>query len=313
MVTNVESPIDPDLLPTRGPRLNLAIGPNCPVRCEGCYNYFGDSSSTGELITADEIIDFATDVRERNIDGVTLSGGDPLFHPEIVEILLGLHALEYRIKLDTVGTAFYDDAQIVFKGRGVVPRINIESVKDTLESVTLPLDGVDQETVWYFRRGRKNLLEETKMVAGLLAIAGVTFDFNTVVNAKNVKQIDEIGKLAEDTGASTWHVFEYDTSGPNPSSHKENLALDNGQFDAATKEFDHYTTGGMRIDVRAQESRVGMGAYFFVNDAGEAWCPSGSDELSIRYGHIVHNKVRVLAAYDRYLAAFWEKFNPQLD
>ncbi len=31
----------------RHPRLNLAIGPNCPVRCEGCYNNFGESFSNG--------------------------------------------------------------------------------------------------------------------------------------------------------------------------------------------------------------------------------------------------------------------------
>ena len=85
--------------PIRGPRLNLAIGPNCPVRCEGCYNNFGNSYSSGGLITSEEIIDFASDVRERDIDGVTLSGGDPLFHPEIVNIVTGLHENGFRIKL----------------------------------------------------------------------------------------------------------------------------------------------------------------------------------------------------------------------
>jgi len=51
--------------PERGPRLNLAIGPNCPVRCEGCYNSFGNTASEGGIITASEVIDFATEIRDR--------------------------------------------------------------------------------------------------------------------------------------------------------------------------------------------------------------------------------------------------------
>lgn len=296
----------PNLPP--GPRLNLAIGPNCPVRCEGCYNDFGNSFSNGELVGNEEILDFAAEVRERDIDGVTLSGGDPLFHPEIPDIIIGLHELGYRIKLDTVGTAIYEDSQILFKGRGIVPRIELGPIKDKLESITLPLDGIDQQTVERFRRGRKNLLEETKIVAGLLADAGVVFDFNTVVNASNVQQLEGIANLAQDMGASAWHVFEYDASGPNPSSRKQELALSPGEFKVALEALTHYDTKDMRIDLRTQDSRVGEGAYFFVNDAGQAWCPTGETGLSVRYGHVARDKERVLAAYDRYLKAFWAKF-----
>lgn len=105
----------------------------------GCYNHFGNTSLSGELITKDEIIDFASEVRNRNIDGVTLSGGDPLFHSEIEDVLVGLKGLGYRTKLDTVGAGFLEDARILFKGRGSSARLDIDRIKDTLESVTLPL------------------------------------------------------------------------------------------------------------------------------------------------------------------------------
>lgn len=292
----------------RQPRLNLAIGPNCPVRCEGCYNHFGNTSLSGELVTKDEIVDFASEVRNRDIDGVTLSGGDPLFHPEIEDILAGLKGLEYRTKLDTVGTGFLEDARILFKGRGSSTKVDIERIKDTLESVTIPLDGVDSKTITGFRRGRPNIFNETSIISNILKEAGVKFGFNTVVNAKNLHQINEIGKLALDLGAFEWHVFEYDMSGPNPSSQKSKLAISYDQFMSATESLEQASFDGMRLDLRTKESRIGTGAYFFVNDAGEAWSPTGEENIAIRYGHITRDRERVMEAYDRYLEDFNIKF-----
>ena len=291
----------------RHPRLNLAIGPNCSVRCEGCYNNFGESFSNGGLVTAEEITNFAADVRARDIDGVTLSGGDPLFHPEIGDILGGLHDLDYRIKVDTVGTALLEDSRIVYKGRGAVPRVDIEEVKHTLESVTLPLDGVDQGTIENFRRGRKNIFEETKVIAHILAEAGVDFGFNTVVNARNKHQVKDIGRLALSLGAFEWHVFEYDPNGPNPSRQKDILRISNEEFDAAVEGLDQMPMEGMRLDLRTRDSRVGVGAYFFVNDAGEAWSPS-EEGGQTKFGHITREREKEMEAYDNHLAAFREKF-----
>lgn len=303
-----EPVLDEDTPIIRQPRLNLAIGPNCPVRCEGCYNNFGETASTGGTVSAEEVIAFASSIRERGIDGVTLSGGDPLFHPQIVDILVGLKGLSYRTKLDTVGTAFLEDARVIYKGRGTKPRVDIDSVKHTLESVTLPLDGTDQDTIMNFRRGRKNIFQETKAIAGLLTEAGVSFGFNTVVNATNKDQVSQIGELGLSLGAFEWHVFEYDTSGPNPSSHKDALAITPEEYEKAIAPLADFPDEGMRLDLRTKDSRVGEGAYFFVNDAGDAWSPTGG-EGPVRYGHISRDKEEVLQAYDNYLEAFRLKFN----
>lgn len=107
----------------KGPTINLAIGPACPVRCEGCYTHFGNTSSLGGLVTADEVIDFAGSAQAEGVSQATLSGGDPLFHPEIVAIARGLRELGLKVKLDTVGTAFLGPARVVFKGRGQVAKI----------------------------------------------------------------------------------------------------------------------------------------------------------------------------------------------
>lgn len=302
------SSLDRQDLP-RGPRLNLAIGPNCPVRCEGCYNNFGDTFNNGGLVTAAEITDFATDIRDRDIDGATLSGGDPLYHPEIKNIISGLYDLGFRIKIDTVGTALLRESKIAFKGKGEVQQLFIEEISDKIESITIPIDGIDQETVYKFRKGRKNLFDETLTISRLLRESDVTFDFNTVVNLANIDQIELIGRLALSLGAITWHVFEYDTTGPNPSQHKDDLALIDGQFLEIIENLNSLKGNGMRLDIRTQESRIGEGAYFFVNDAGVAWSPTGQVGLSSRFGHITRDREKVLSAYDNHITAFWEKFS----
>lgn len=102
-------------------------------------------------------------------------------------------------------------------------------------------------------------------------------------------------------------MFEYDTTGPNPSARKAELSVTSEQFMVATAGLGELPFDGMRLELRTQESRVGVGAYMFVNDAGEAWSPGGEDE-PVKHGHITHDRDAVLAAYDMHLAAFDEKF-----
>jgi hypothetical protein len=110
------------------PTINLAIGPMCPVRCEGCYTHFGNTSRLGGLITAHEVVAFARLAQAEGVSQATLSGGDPLFHPEIVAIIRGLKEVGLTVKIDTVGTALLAPARVVFKGHGQVKKIEIDEI-----------------------------------------------------------------------------------------------------------------------------------------------------------------------------------------
>ena len=200
------------------PTINFAIGPNCPVRCEGCYNHFGDTMRLGGLVEAGDVINFAEIAKYEGVTQTTLSGGDPLFHPEIVSILSGLKGLDMKVKLDTVGTSFLGDSPIVFKGRGIAAKVEVSDIAPHVDFVSLPLDGASQGTIANFRRGRANLLNETRLVAGLLRAANVRFGFNTVANTSNITELPVIRDIAEEEGAVEWQVFEYDPNGPNPTN-----------------------------------------------------------------------------------------------
>lgn len=248
-------------------------------------------------MTAEQVIDFATDAKDEGVTQTTLSGGDPLFHPEIVPIVSGLKDLGMKIKLDTVGTALLGDSPIVYKGKGTASKVEITDIASHVDFVNIPLDGARQETVAKFRRGRAQLLNETRMVASLLRNAGVEFGFNTVANTSNVGELDAMKVIVEEEGASEWQVFEYDPNGPNPTNKKDLLRLKPGQFDEATAGL---VTAKDNLKIVRKNLTARTGAYFLVDDSGLAWKPAGEGFRHIM-GHITTDRAQVLAALRRHI------------
>jgi len=281
----------------KDPTINFAIGPNCPVRCDGCYNFFGNTALSGELVTAAEVIDFAGAAQVEGVTQATLSGGDPLFHPEIVPLAQGLNGLGLKVKLDTVGTAFLGDARIVYKGKGTAKGVAVADIAQSVDYVNIPLDGACQTTVANFRRGRSSLFDETVAVAGLLREAGVSFGFNTVANTSNLDELPAIRDIAEEVGATEWQVFEYDPNGPNPTTKKPKLKLAPGQFDEATRNLVS-TSGNLKVVCKSLATRTG--AYFLVDDSGHAWKPAGEGLRQV-FGHITRERDLVMGALGRHI------------
>lgn len=283
--------------PDKDPTIIFSVGPNCPVRCEGCYNHFGNTAKIGGLVTANEIVDFANAAKDKGLVQSTVAGGDPLFHPEIVPILRGFKGLGLTVKLDTVGTSFLGDSQIVFKGRGTSPKVSVEDIAPYVDYVNVPLDGASQETVGTFRKGRPDLFNEARTIARLLRTAGVPFGYNTVANTSNIDELAAIRDIAEEDGAAEWQVFEYDPKGPNPTSQRDKLKLAPGQFAVGIQGIES-TPGGLKVDLKDLQDRTG--AYFLIEDSGHAWKPSGA---GLRYviGHVTRDRERVIAAWQRHI------------
>lgn len=285
--------------PEGGMTLNLGIGPNCPTRCEGCYHFFGNTATTGGLITAAEVIDFAVDTKQAGTEQITLYGGDPLSHPEIVDIVRGLHAQDFRVKLDTVGTAFLGPAQTIYKGRGMMDAVDVRDIAPYVDHVSIPLDvwaaedDPDDPAPAAFRRGRPNIFNETCTIAGLLREAGVSFGINTVATSANIHKLNEIIIVAKSLGAAGIQIFEFDPEGPNPSARREGLKLMPGKFELSqSSEFSSYWTG-MEVTYKPFERRTE--AYFMVEDSGHAFTrvPGGGRTI---LGHITRDRENVLEA-----------------
>ena len=115
-----------DLHPTHYYRLPWTLTDNvlswleptkrCNLRCEGCYSR-NDPNSDKSLAQIREDLDLLT--RNRRIDSISIAGGDPLVHPEIVEIVR-IARSEYGLKpiVNTNGHALTADLVAELKRAG---------------------------------------------------------------------------------------------------------------------------------------------------------------------------------------------------
>lgn len=76
----------------------------CNMRCPFCHNAaLVTDIDPDERIDMDELFAFLKK-RAGLLDGVAISGGEPLMHPDIADFIRNVRALGYAVKLDTNGT-----------------------------------------------------------------------------------------------------------------------------------------------------------------------------------------------------------------
>lgn len=82
-----------------GPGFRTAIYiAGCDHHCPGCHNPSSWDPQEGKLMTIEELLEI---VKEEDFN-VTLTGGDPLFHPaETMELAKGVSKLGYKVWLYT--------------------------------------------------------------------------------------------------------------------------------------------------------------------------------------------------------------------
>lgn len=82
----------------------VVFTPGCNLRCPWCQNP-GLVHAPWEttLVSLQEVLEFLTK-RKGVLQGVVLTGGEPLFHPHFETLVSEIRARGYQLKLDTNGT-----------------------------------------------------------------------------------------------------------------------------------------------------------------------------------------------------------------
>ncbi|HET9950361.1 MAG TPA: radical SAM protein [Candidatus Eisenbacteria bacterium] len=88
----------------------------CNLYCEGCYRAHVPGGHKSLATIEEELRTFA---RFRSFDGVSIAGGDPLTHPEVVEIVRMVARLGYKPIVNTNGLALDDALLLRLKEAGV--------------------------------------------------------------------------------------------------------------------------------------------------------------------------------------------------
>ncbi|KKR96161.1 MAG: hypothetical protein UU47_C0018G0021 [candidate division TM6 bacterium GW2011_GWE2_41_16] len=79
----------------------------CPFRCPFCHNpELVDPARYADVIPTEDILSFLAS-RQGRLDGVCITGGEPTTWPGLFDFIAQVHALGFKIKLDSNG--YYPD------------------------------------------------------------------------------------------------------------------------------------------------------------------------------------------------------------
>lgn len=87
----------------------------CNFRCPFCHNSLLVNKTPDELLDPQEVLDFLRG-RTAILDGVAITGGEPLLHSDIGDFISQVKDMGYRVKLDTNGSYYERLAGLIDDG-----------------------------------------------------------------------------------------------------------------------------------------------------------------------------------------------------
>ena len=170
----------------------------CNLRCPFCHNASLVTDIDGETeIKKETILDFLSK-RHGLLDGVAITGGEPLLQSDIVEFISEIKNMGFAVKLDTNGTFPEKLKHLVNKKLIDYVAMDIKNSpeKYALTSGLLKFD-----------------LKSIKESVDFLLCGNVDFEFRTTIVKEfhTINDIEEIGKLIK--GAPKYYLQNFVDSG----------------------------------------------------------------------------------------------------
>lgn len=163
----------------------------CNFRCPFCHNAsLVHENGQGAAMGEEEFLRFL-EKRKGVLDGVCISGGEPLIHPQLESLIRRIKEKGYLIKLDTNGSfpkkleKFLDEKLLDYVAMDM--KNSKEKYRETAGANDLDL----------------GLIEESR---NLIMDAKIPYEFRTTI-VKEFHQMEDVEKIAGwITGADAWYL-----------------------------------------------------------------------------------------------------------
>lgn len=168
----------------------------CNFRCPFCHNSFLVNMENAENHTEQDILAFL-EKRKSVMDGVSISGGEPLMHKELEDFLVKVKALGYDVKVDTNGS--YPEILKALVNKGLVDYVAMD-IKNTRKKYDLT-SGVSAQ------------IEKIEESIDFLLQSGIDYEFRTTVTQEfhTPQDIEQIAKRI--CGAKRYFIQNFVDSG----------------------------------------------------------------------------------------------------
>lgn len=183
----------------------------CNFRCPFCHNASLVVRQDEHYIDEDEVIKFLKK-RIGILDGVCISGGEPLLQPDLKEFIIKVKAMGYKVKLDTNGS--FPDKLIDLIESNLIDYVAMD-IKNSLEKYALTVGLKDMN------------LEPIKKSVAYLKEEHIPYEFRTTVvkELHDCKDFTKIGKWIQ--GNEKYFLQEFKDSGDLIESNLHGMMIKN--------------------------------------------------------------------------------------
>ncbi|MBQ5389391.1 MAG: anaerobic ribonucleoside-triphosphate reductase activating protein [Clostridia bacterium] len=136
----------------------------CNFRCPFCHNAGLVVRPSAQAVREEELFAFL-DKRKKMLDGVCITGGEPLLQPDIADFIRRVRAMGYAVKLDTNGSFPEKLAALIDEGLVDYVAMDIKNSPAKYEETA----------------GANNILEKVRASVSLLLANKVDYEFRTTI------------------------------------------------------------------------------------------------------------------------------------
>ncbi|OOM11959.1 antilisterial bacteriocin subtilosin biosynthesis protein AlbA [Clostridium saccharobutylicum] len=169
--------------------VSLELTHKCPLRCKHCYINAGE----GKNMQDDLIIPLEKEIKELNVDIVQLTGGEPLLHTRITNII------EYLVN---------NNIQVQIMTSGMINDYNINQyikmINKTHGFVQVSIDGL-RETHNKFRGNKDSFDNAIKFISTIINL-GVVVNVSTCFSDQSKGEIEQLCSYLKEIGVTTYRI-----------------------------------------------------------------------------------------------------------
>lgn len=197
------------------------ITTKCNQNCKYCHRFLGIND-----LTYEENKEILNNLIKDGVNNITWTGGEALLYPNLKELLKISQENGIKNKLITNGMVLAQNE-------------NMREILDYLDSLTLSLDTINDDTNEELGRGR-NHFEEVKTILDYIKNKNLKVNINTVVSKKNINEMGQLGEFLNNYNISKWKFFKFMPLRETAEKNKNEFEITDAEFEQTKNVFRHF-------------------------------------------------------------------------
>lgn len=197
------------------------ITTKCNQNCKYCHRFLGIND-----LTYEENKEILNNLIKDGVNNITWTGGEALLYPNLKELLKISKENGIKNKLITNGMVLAQNE-------------NMREILDYLDSLTLSLDTINDDTNEELGRGR-NHFEEVKVILDYVKGRNLKVNINTVVSKKNINEMEQLGEFLNNYNISKWKFFKFMPLRETAEKNKDEFAITDAEFEQTKNVFRNF-------------------------------------------------------------------------